>query len=535
MARGKTKDNTTGANLGFESKLWSMADSLRGSMDSAEYKHVVLGLVFLKYVSDRFDERQNELVAQAADPSNDNYIREPERRYVVAEDRDQYTSKNVFWVPTAARWSYLQSKAKQENFGKTLDDAMIAIEKENPSLLGVLPKEYAKRNVDQERLARLIDITSTIGLTDKETGVTDVIGTVYQYFLKQFARAEGKKGGEFYTPPCVVDTLVEMLAPYKGRVYDPCNGSGGMFVSSDKFRRAHGGNQSALHVFGQELNYTTWRLAKMNLAICGIDADLGKENADTFTRDLHPDLRADYVLANPPFNLDDWFSEALADDKRWKEFGLPPKGNANYAWIEHMIYHLAPHGEAGFVLANGSMSSNTSGEGEIRRKILEADLVDCMVAMPGQLFFTTSIPVCLWFLARYKGANRFHDRRRRVLFIDARKMGTMMDRVHRELTKGDIQRIAGTYHAWRGDPDSDEYSDVAGFCKSATMEEIAANGYVLTPGRYVGAEEVEDDNEPFDERMRLLSAELNSQMRESVLLDKKIRDNLQGFGYDIEK
>lgn len=532
MARGKAKSSTTGANLGFEDKLWSMADSLRGSMDASDYKHIVLGMIFLKYVSDRFQERRLELTHEAADPRNDNYIDDPAQRDSSLEDRDQYAAKNVFWVPTLARWSYLQSMAKQEDLGKTLDDAMIAIEKENPSLLGVLPKEYAKHNVDQETLARLIDITSTIGLTDTETGVPDLIGTVYQYFLKKFARQEGKDAGEFYTPSCVVDTLVEMLSPYKGRVYDPCNGSGGMFVSSDKFRQAHGGRQGILSIFGQEKSYTTWRLAKMNLAIRGIDADLGKENHDTFTRDLHPDLRADYVLANPPFNQDDWYSGALADDKRWKEFGLPPKSNANYAWIEHIIYHLAPHGEAGFVLANGSMSSNTAGEGKLRRKIIEADLVDCMVYMPDKLFFTASISVCLWFLARYKGANQFHDRRKMVLFIDARKMGTMVDRTHRELAKDDIQKIAGTYHAWRGDPDSGEYADVAGFCKSATIEEIEAKKFVLTPSRYVNAEEVEVDGEPFDTKMKRLVVKLKEQQSQAKKLDTTTAKNLYELGYD---
>ncbi|MHB8106847.1 MAG: type I restriction-modification system subunit M [Candidatus Cryosericum sp.] len=532
MARGKTHGNITGANLGFEAKLWSMADSLRGSMDSAEYKHVVLGLVFLKYISDRFEERQTELVAQAANPIDDNYIKEPGRRYVVAEDRDQYTAKNVFWVPEKARWSAIKNAAKQGKLGVAIDDAMIAIETENPLLLGVLPKEYARQNVDEMRLAKLVDIVSTIGMTGNGINGRDIIGKVYEYFLKQFARAEGKKGGEFLTPPCVVQTLVAMIAPLKGRVYDPCMGTGSMFVSSEGFVEAHSGKLGFISVYGQELNYTTWRLAKMNLAIHGIESTgLAQENADTFTRDLHPDLRADYILANPPFNLNDWYTKALKDDPRWKQFGLPPEGNANYAWIEHMIYHLASHGQAGFVMANGSMTTNTSGEGEIRKKIVESDLVDCMVAMPGQLFYTTSIPVCLWFLAKFKGANRFHDRRRKALFIDARKMGTLVDRVHRELTPEDIERISGTYHAWRGDPGSGEYADIAGFCKSATVEEIAANGYVLTPGRYAGSEEVEDDPEASGERMKSLTTALREEWAGGAELDAQIARNLKEIGY----
>jgi type I restriction enzyme M protein len=510
-----------------------MADSLRGSMDAADYKHVVLGLVFLKYISDRFDERQEELAAEAANPTSDNYISEPERRYVVAEDRDQYTSKNVFWVPEKARWLTIKDAAKQDKIGVTIDEAMILIEKENPSLLGVLPKEYARQNVDERRLAKLIDIVSTIGMSDQGTDGRDLLGKVYEYFLGQFARAEGKKGGEFLTPPCVVQTLVAMLAPFKGRVYDPCMGSGSMFVSSEKFVEAHGGKQGFISVYGQELNYTTWRLAKMNLAIRGIESTgLGKENADTFTRDLNPDLRADYVLANPPFNLDEWYVEALKDDPRWKEFGLPPSSNANYAWIEHMIYHLSPHGEAGFVLANGSMDTTKSGEGEIRKKIIEADLVDCMVALPGQLFYTTPIAVCLWFLAKFKGTNRFHDRRRKVLFIDARKMGTLVDRVHRELTPEDIERIAGTYHAWRGDPDAGEYADVLGFCGSATLEEIATNGYVLTPNRYVGIPNVEDKGIPFKEEMSRLETQLAARINESHRLDDEIIQNLRELDHD---
>ena len=532
MARTKTtKGGTTGANLGFEAKLWAMADELRGSMDAAEYKHVVLGLIFLKYISDRFEQVHAQLVHEAADPSNENYIAEPDERDDFVEDRDAYTAQNVFWVPIEARWSTLRTMAHQPSIGKVIDDAMAAIEHENPKLKGVLPKDYARPGVDKDRLGRLIDLMSSIGLNDTEHGATDVLGRVYEYFLAQFASAEGKKGGEFYTPRCVVRTLVEMLAPYRGRVYDPCCGSGGMFVQSEEFIEAHG-HKGDISVYGQELNFTTWRLARMNLAIRGIEADLGQQNADSFLHDLHPDLKADYILANPPFNMSPWGGDRLKTDPRW-QYGMPPEGNANYAWIQHFIYHLAPHGEAGFLLANGSMSSNTSGEGEIRRHLIEADVVDCMVAMPGQLFYSTQIPVCLWFLARYKGDNRFRDRKRHVLFIDARKLGHMADRTHKELGPEDIQRIAGTYHAWRGDPKADKYQDIAGFCKSATLDEVAANSYVLTPGRYVGAEDVEDDDEPFDQKMQQLAAQLSKQMEESRKLDDEIRKSLKGLGYDL--
>jgi type I restriction enzyme M protein len=530
MARTKTTNgSTTGANLGFEAKLWAMADELRGSMDSGEYKHVVLGLIFLKYISDRFERRHVQLVEGMADPDNLNYISEPDERRYAIEDRDYYTADNVFWVPKEARWPQLQAMAHQPEIGKAIDDAMAAIEHENPKLKGVLPKDYARTGVDKERLGRLIDIVATVNLSEKDDKSKDIVGRVYEYFLKQFAAAEGKKGGEFYTPRCVVQTLVEMLAPYKGRVYDPCCGSGGMFVQSEEFIDAHG-RTGDISIWGQELNYTTWRLARMNLAIRGIEADLGQQNADSFLHDLHPDLKADYILANPPFNMSPWGGDRLKTDPRW-QYGMPPEGNANYAWIQHFIYHLAPHGEAGFLLANGSMASNTSGEGEIRRHLIEADVVDCMVAMPGQLFYSTQIPVCLWFLTRFKGSNRFHDRRGHILFIDARKLGTMVDRTHKELSPEDIQRIAGTYHAWRGDPNAGEYEDAAGFCKSATLDEVAANGYVLTPGRYVGVEEVDDEGEPFDEKMKRLTADLGQQMQESSRLDDEIRKNLKGLGY----
>jgi type I restriction enzyme M protein len=504
--------------VGYEAQLWQMADALRSNMDAAEYKHVVLGLIFLKYISDAFEEQHAKLEAdraQGADP----------------EDRDEYRAVNIFWVPKEARWSHLKANAKQPTIGKMVDDAMLAIERDNPSLKGVLPKDYAHPRLDKQRLGQLIDLVSDIGLGDKANRSKDILGRVYEYFLSQFASAEGKKGGQFYTPRCVVRLLVEMLSPYKGRVYDPCCGSGGMFVQSEKFVEAHGGKIGDISIYGQESNHTTWRLAKMNLAIRGIDGNLGKEHADTFHRDLHPDLKADFVLANPPFNDSDWGGERLKDDKRWK-YGIPPAGNANFAWVQHFIYHLAPTGLAGFVLANGSMSSNQSGEGEIRKAIIEADLVDCMVALPGQLFYSTQIPVCLWFIARDKKNGRFRDRRGQTLFIDARKLGTMIDRVHRELTDEDIRKIADTYHAWRGDKDCEvKYADVPGFCKSATLDDIRGHDYILTPGRYVGAAEVEDDGEPFEEKMARLTAALREQTEQSEKLDQIIWANLEDIGY----
>ena len=514
-----------GASLGFETVLWQAADKLRGHMDAPEYKHVVLGLIFLKYISDSFEEKHAALeaeVSQGADP----------------EDRDEYLAENIFWVPKEARWTTLQANAKQPTIGKTIDDAMVAIERDNPTLKGVLPKDYNRPALDKQRLGELIDLIGTIGLGDKEHRSKDILGRVYEYFLSQFASAEGKKGGQFYTPRCVVRVLVEMLAPYKGRIYDPCCGSGGMFVQSEKFLEEHGGRVGDISVYGQESNPTTWRLAKMNLAIRGIEANLGPENADSFHRDLHPDLKADYLMANPPFNSRDWGGERLKEDKRWK-FGVPPAGNANFAWVQHFIHHLAPNGIAGFVLANGSMSSNQSGEGEIRKNILEADLVDCMVALPGQLFYSTQIPVCLWFLARNKkngqGLNGkpLRDRSGEVLFIDARKLGTMVDRVHRELTDEEIQRIASTYHAWRGDLDC-KYEDISGFCKVVRIDDVRSHGYVLTPGRYVGAVEIEEDTEPFEEKMKRLTSELSRQLEEGRRLDQAIKTNLAALGFPLE-
>ena len=521
MARAEQKkrksDNGNGAPLGFEAKLWLAADKLRNNMDAAEYKHVVLGLIFLKYISDAFDELHEKLIAgkgeyEGADP----------------EDADEYRAENVFWVPKEARWLHLQDNAKQPDIGKMVDDAMGAIERDNPRLKGVLPKEYARPALDKQRLGELIDLIGTIGLGDAESRSKDILGRVYEYFLSQFASAEGKKGGQFYTPRCVVQVLVEMLAPYKGRVYDPCCGSAGMFVQSEKFVEEHGGRIGDIAVYGQESNATTRRLALMNLAIRGIEGDFGPEQADTFRRDLHKDLKADFVLANPPFNDSDWIRND--EDVRW-QYGLPPNSNANFAWVQHFIHHLAPGGFAGFVLANGSMSSNQSGEGDIRKNMIEADLVDCMVALPGQLFYSTQIPVCLWFLARNKNDGKRRDRRGQTLFIDARKLGVMLDRVHRELTEEEIKRLADTYHAWRGDEGAGEYKDIPGYCKSVQKNEIAQHDYVLTPGRYVGAEEVEDDGEPFEEKMQRLVAELNEQFVESARLEDAIRANLEDLGY----
>ncbi|MEX0958521.1 MAG: class I SAM-dependent DNA methyltransferase [Burkholderiales bacterium] len=518
MARQKKNTNankSNGANLGFEAKLWAAADALRNNMDAAEYKHVVLGLIFLKYISDAFEAKHAELEAQkkqGADP----------------EDRDEYRAASIFWVPKEARWSHLKASAPQPTIGTLVDDAMAAIERDNPSLKGVLPKDYGRPGLDKQRLGQIINLVSDIALGSAADKAKDTLGRVYEYFLSRFASAEGKSGGQFYTPSHVVRVLVEVLAPYKGRVYDPCCGSGGMFVQSEKFIEAHAGRLGDISIYGQESNYTTWRLATMNLAIRGIDAQIA--HGDTFHNDRHPDLKADYVLANPPFNDSDWRGELLKDDKRWV-YGVPPAGNANFAWVQHFVHHLAPTGLAGFVLANGSMSSNQSGEGEIRKAIIEADLVDCMVALPGQLFYSTQIPVCLWFLARDKKNGRFRDRRGETLFIDARKLGTMADRVHRELLDADIAKIAGTYHAWRGDKDAGEYADVPGFCKRATLEDIRKHGFVLTPGRYVGAEAVEDDGEPFEEKMKRLAAKLREQQVEAAKLDAAIATNLKELGY----
>jgi type I restriction enzyme M protein len=499
------------------------ADKLRNNMDAAEYKHVVLGLIFLKYISDAFTEVYSEL---KSDPEK---LADP-------EDVDEYRARHAFWVPAKARWDYLQKNAKQPSIGITIDDAMDAIERENTSLKGVLPKNYARESLDKQRLGELIDLIGTIGLGDRESRSKDILGRVYEYFLGQFADAEGKKGGQFYTPRSIVQLLVAMIEPFKGRVFDPCCGSGGMFIQSEKFVQAHQGRLDDIHIFGQESNQTTWRLCKMNLAIRGIESkEVRWNNEGSFLNDLHKDLKADYLLANPPFNDSDWKGEMLREDIRWK-YGTPPPGNANFGWVQHFIHHLAPHGIAGFVLANGSMSSNQSNEGEIRKNIIEADIVDCMVALPSQLFYNTMIPACLWFITRDKQNYKFRDRSGETLFIDARKLGNMVDRRHRELTPEDIKKIADTYHAWRGEPINEQkvaYRDAAGFCKAVKLEEIRKQGHILTPGRYVGTEEEVDKEGTFEELMEQLTAKLAVQMNTGSELDKEIKAAMKNLGYDL--
>lgn len=509
--------NENKAELGFEAKLFSAADKLRNNMDAAEYKHVVLGLIFLKYVSDSFESKYSTLVAgksEGMDP----------------EDPDEYLSENVFWVPEKARWKFISLNARSPEIGRVVDEAMIEIERNNKSLKGTLPKDYARPSLDQVKLGEVIDLIGTISLSDSSNKSKDILGRVYEYFLSQFASAEGKKGGQFYTPNSVVRLLVEMLAPEAGsRIYDPCCGSGGMFVQSEKFIEAHGGRVGDISVYGQESNPTTWRLAKMNLAIRGIDNNLGDTNADTFLNDKHPDLKADYVIANPPFNMKDWGRSRLMEDARWK-YGLPPENNANFAWVQHFISHLNAKGLAGFVLANGSLSSNTSGEGDIRRRLIEDGLVDCIVSMPAQLFYSTGIPACLWFISRDK-TKRTNDSRNQILFIDARNMGEMIDRTHRQFTDEDVVKISHTYHLWKSG--SADYLDVKGFCKSAKMDEVAQNSYILTPGRYVGLEEQEEDDEPFEDKMNRLTSELSELLEESDRLKKEIRKNLGALGFEL--
>ena len=508
----------------YKAQLWQMADALRGSMDAAEYKHVVLGLIFLKYISDAFDEAYACLQTQVADGAD-------------PEDRDEYIAQNIFWVPSEARWAQLRREARQPDIGTTVDEAMEAIEFDNPGLRGVLPKEYARRGMDSHRLDQLIDLVGNINIGDADARSRDVLGRVYEYFLNQFASAEGRRGGEFYTPRCVVQLLVEMLRPYQGRVYDPCCGSSGMFVQSMEFIRARqNGNgrraQPDLAIYGQESNHTTWRLAHMNLAIRGIGGS-NIAHGNTFHQDRFPDLRADYILANPPFNASDWGGEQLAGDRRWK-YGNPPPGNANFAWVQHIIHHLAPAGRAGFVLANGSMSSNQAQESAIRQAIIADDLVDCMVALPGQLFYATQISACLWFLSRNKsGAGQLRDRRGETLFIDARALGRQIDRTHKELTADDLRLISDTYHAWRGDATGNPgpYADLPGFCKSARQAEIARHGYALTPSRYVGVPPAEEDGEPLADKMTRLTAQWREQQAEAQRLDAAIFDNLASLGY----
>jgi len=520
MAQNDKSKN--GGNLGFEAEMFKAADKLRGNMEPSDYKHVALGLIFLKYISDAFEARHKALLAEDAQ---------------AAEDKDEYLADNVFWVPKDARCSHLQANAKLPTIGTLIDDAMRAIEKDNESLKGVLPKDYARPALNKVMLGELIDLISGIALNATGHASRDLLGRVYEYFLSQFAGAEGKRGGEFYTPRSVVRVLVEMLEPYQGRIYDPCCGSGGMFVQSEKFVQEHGGRIGDIAIYGQESNYVTWRLAKMNLAVRGIDSDIRWNNEGSFHKDELRDLKADYILANPPFNVSDWGGDRLREDVRWK-FGAPPVGNANYAWLQHIVYHLAPNGTAGVVLANGSMSSNQSGEGELRKAMVEADVVDCMVALPGQLFYSTPIPACLWFLARNKNCGNgkkgaWRDRRGEVLFIDARKLGVLVDRTRRELTDPDVQKITDTYHAWRGEPGLADYADVSGFCKAATLDDIRKHGHVLTPGRFVGAEAMEDDGEPFEQKMALLAATLSAQFAESAKLEMAIKKNLEGLGYGI--
>lgn len=533
----------------LDKQLWNAADRLRSNVNPSDYMHVVLGLVFLKYVSDAFKERHTELEAAFKDPANDYYLGEDADEIVAQEleSRDYYTEKNVFWVPALARWDFISQNAKVpvdtkldvkhgnetvykfKGIGRLLDDALEAIEKENPKLKNVLDKSYARWRVD-EALPGLIDEFSKIPFTHNALKAKDILGHIYEYFLGEFSIAAGKRGGEFYTPKSIVGLIVEMLEPYEGRVYDPCCGSGGFFVQSERFVVEHGGKIGQISIYGQEANPTTWRLASMNMAIRGLDFDFGKEPASTYSRPQHPDLRADFIMANPPFNMKAWKEGVKEDDPRWK-YGVPPDGNANFAWMQHMIHHLAPHGSMALLLANGSMSSNTNNEGDIRQALIEADLVECMVALPGQLFTNTQIPACIWFLTRSK-AERKGKRQRsgQTLFIDARNLGYMKDRVLRDFKREDIAKIAATFHAWQR---GDGYNDEAGFCKVATLADIQKADYVLTPGRYVGAAAQETDSEPFEEKMARLTQALDAQFKESNRLEKVIRQNLAGLGYEL--
>jgi len=515
----------TAEPLGFEDILWKAADKLRGSMDASEYKHVVLGLVFLKYIDDAFTERRAKLADELAQEGITG-----DQAAELLESRDEYTAEGVFWVPPRTRWDFLQSNAKQPEIGKLIDLAMDAVEAKNPSLRGVLPKNYARPTLDVRRLGELVDLIGGLGLGAGEHPEKDLLGRVYEYFLSRFASKEGKGGGEFYTPQSVVKLLVEMIEPYQGRVYDPCCGSGGMFVQSARFVEAHGGDRNDISDYGQELNDSTWRLAKMNLAIRGIEADLGPRWGDSFHEDLHPYLKADFILANPPFNISDWGGDQLREDSRWK-YGALPVGNANYAWLQLIASKLSPRRVAGIVLANGSPYSQQSGEGELRQKMVEDDLVDCIVALPGQLFYSTQIPASLWFLNRSKQTGHvkraWRDRRGEVLFIDAHKLGAMVDRTHRELTDEAIERIASTYHAWRGEPGHREYNHIPGFCASATIEQIAVHNFILTPGRYVGTEEVTDDGEPIADKIVRLKRELFEAFDENDRLRERVKNALE--------
>lgn len=494
------------ANIGFEKQIWDAACVLRGNIDASEYKSVVLGLIFLKYISDRFEAKYQELVAEG-----DGF----------EEDKDEYTAENIFFVPENARWSVISAAAHTPEIGSIIDDAMRSIEKENKRLKDILPKNFARPELDKRRLGEVVDLFTNIQMIEHGDS-KDILGRTYEYCLAKFAEQEGKLAGEFYTPSCVVRTLVEVLQPYNGRVYDPCCGSGGMFVQSSKFIENHGGNIKSISVYGQDSNPTTWKMAQMNLAIRGIEADLGKFNADTFFNDCHPQLKADFIMANPPFNLSGWGVDKLMDDVRW-QYGTPPAGNANFAWLQHMIWHLAPNGRIGMVLANGSLSSQSGGEGEIRKNIINADLVDCIIAMPTQLFYTTQIPVSLWFVSKNK------KQKGKTLFIDARKLGTMVTRKLRELTDEDIKKIADTYNAYV----EGSLEDEKGFCAVVTTQDIAKQDYILTPGRYVGIEDQEDDGEPFEEKMSRLTSELSELFAKSHDLEAEIKERLGAIGYDI--
>jgi type I restriction enzyme M protein len=512
----------------FKQTLWKTADSLRAQMDAAEYKHIVLGLIFLKYISDSFVEQKEKIKEMVTNPDSDFFISEnlSDINEQDLEDRDYYTQDNVFWVPESARWESLRAKGKQPDIGAIIDRAMGDIESENNSLKGKLDKRFGRTELQAGKLGELIDLISTIGFSDEQNS-GDMLGEVYEYFLGQFASAEGKKGGQFYTPRHVVKTLVAVLSPHKGRVYDPCCGSGGMFVQSEEFIESHGGRRDDISIYGQESNPTTWRLAAMNLAIRGFAADLGKEPADTFAKDQHPDTKFDYILANPPFNISDWGGEKYEDDPRWV-YGRPPVGNANYAWLQHMLWKLRPGGQAGVVLANGSMSSNTSGEGDIRQAMIKGDVVEVMVALPGQLFLNTGIPVCLWFLTNDKTANG-RDRKNETLFIDARNLGTMETRVLKVLTDEDIQKVQDTVSSWRK---GEGYEDVEGYCKSSNTEEIEKNGFFLTPGRYVGFADEEDSSVPFEEKIKSLIDKFENIEKENLELTKKIQNKLSFFKND---
>jgi len=515
-----TKNNSQKTEQ-FEKTLFKAADKLRKNMDAAEYKHIVLGLIFLKYISDSFEE----LYFKIKDGKGDFFGANP-------EDPDEYRAENVFFVPQIARWSYLYSRAKLPSIGKDIDDAMEAIEKENPTLKGILPKVYARPNLDKAALGGLIDLIGNIALGNEATKSKDLLGRVYEYFLGEFANAEGKKGGQFYTPKSIVRIMVEMIEPYKGRVFDPACGSGGMFIMSEKFVESHKGNINDISIYGQESNQTTYRLCRMNLAIRGIDGSQVKWNTEgSFLNDLHKDLKADFVLANPPFNDSDWSGQLLQNDPRW-QYGTPPASNANYAWLQHMIYHLSPKGVMACVLANGSLSSQTNNEGEIRKSLVENDLVDCIIALPKQLFYNTGIPACIWFISRKRAGNGDRKRTGEILFIDASEVGFMADRTHREFTEEDIAKISGTYHEWR--KRDGKYKDIKGFCKSANIEEITKHNFVLTPGRYVGIKDEEDDGIPFEEKIASLTKTLAEQMKEEKKLDEEIKKQLKNVGINLE-